>query len=411
MQAKTGKELAPSQREALATAVGSGVLVITGGPGVGKTTLLQSILLVLQAKGLRPLLCAPTGRAAKRLSETTGLEAKTIHRLLGFDPSAGGFVRNASQPLECDLLVADEASMIDVPLLHRLLQAVPPTARLLLVGDVDQLPSVGPGAALADIIKSGAVPVVRLTEVFRQAAESQIIVNAHRINAGELPSREMGGKDADFFFVERNEAAEVQETVLELVGRRVPRKLEVDPIGGVQVLCPMNRGPLGARELNRRLQETLNPPRPGEAAVERFGTTFRPRDKVIQTENNYHRETFNGDIGQVTVVDPDEGELTVRFEGGREVVYDFHELDELALAYAISVHKSQGSEFPAVVMPLVTGHYLLLQRNLLYTGVTRGKRLVVLVGQARALGLAVRNGDARRRYGGLRERLIAQDRA
>jgi exodeoxyribonuclease V alpha subunit len=408
VQQKTGKALAPSQRDALAKALSSRVLVITGGPGVGKTTLVHSILLVLRAKQVRCLLCAPTGRAAKRLSEATGLEAKTIHRLLEFDPRAGGFSRGAQRPLEGDLLVADEASMIDVSLLHRLLQAVPEQAHLLLVGDVDQLPSVGPGFALADIIRSGAVPVVRLSEIFRQAASSRIIVNAHRINAGQVPEPEApktNGRESDFFFLEREEPDTIQATILELVSRRIPRKLGTDPIAGLQVLCPMNRGVLGARQMNLLLQETLNPAREGEAAVERFGWQFRVRDKVIQTENDYDKDVFNGDIGQVAQIDPEEQELSVRFEGGREVAYDFNELDELSLAYAITVHKSQGSEFPAIVLPLAMQHYLLLQRNLLYTAVTRGKALVVLVGQRKALALAVRNHDSGKRFTALLERL------
>jgi exodeoxyribonuclease V alpha subunit len=296
-----------------------------------------------------------------------------------------------------------------VPLLHRLLQAVPTEAHLLLVGDVDQLPSVGPGSALADVIRSDAVPVVRLTEIFRQAAASRIIVNAHRINAGQVPEPEgpqTSGNGSDFFLLEREGPETIQATILELVSRRIPRKLGTDPIAGLQVLCPMNRGSLGARELNLLLQEKLNPPRQSEAAVERFGWQFRPRDKVIQTENDYDKDVFNGDIGQVVKIDPEEQELTVRFEGsGREVVYDFNELDALSLAYAITVHKSQGSEFPAIVLPLSMQHYLLLQRNLLYTAVTRGKRLVVLVGQRKALALAVRNHDSGKRFTALFERL------
>ncbi|MBV9490374.1 MAG: ATP-dependent RecD-like DNA helicase [Verrucomicrobia bacterium] len=417
VQQKTGKELAPSQQDALAKALHSRVLVITGGPGVGKTTLVHSILLVLRAKKVRCVLCAPTGRAAKRLSEATGVEARTIHRLLGFGPGDGGFSRNAERPLECDLLIADEASMIDVPLLHRLLQAVPPEAHLVLVGDVDQLPSVGPGSALADIIGSGTVPVVRLTEIFRQAAASRIIVNAHRINAGQMPEPEEAGDaadrgrgESDFFVIERDEPDAIQATLLELVSRRIPRKLGVDPITGIQVLCPMNRGSLGAREMNLRLQEKLNPLREEEAVVDRFGWQFRLRDKVIQTENDYDKDVFNGDIGQVSNIDPEEQTLSVRFEGGgREVSYDFGELDELALAYAITVHKSQGSEFPAIVVPVSVQHYLLLQRNLLYTAVTRGKSLVVLVGQRKALAIAVRNQPSGKRFTALLERLRGEN--
>jgi exodeoxyribonuclease V alpha subunit len=404
-QRKTGKELAATQREALQKGLESRVLVITGGPGVGKTTLVDSILLILRAKKLRCLLCAPTGRAAKRLSEATGVEAKTIHRLLEFQPASGGFVRNAAHPLECDVLVADETSMIDVPLMHKLIQALPERAHLLIVGDVDQLPSVGPGSALADIIRSEVVPAVRLREIFRQAASSRIVINAHRINAGQMPQLQQPGEESDFFFIEREEPESIQPTILELVKERIPGKLRLDPILDVQVLCPMNRGSLGARAMNVFLQNGLNSRRGDEPVVERFGWQFRLRDKVIQTENNYDKEVFNGDIGQVVSIDPEERELLIRFEE-RDVLYDFNELDELSLAYAITIHKSQGSEFPAVVVPLAMQHYLLLQRNLVYTAMTRGRRFVVLVGQRKALAIAVRNDRAGERFSGLYDRLV-----
>ena len=405
-QQKTGQELAPSQREALQQALTRRALIITGGPGVGKTTLVNAILLILRAKNVRCLLCGPTGRAAKRLSEATGLEAKTIHRLIEVQPGTGAFGRNESRPLDCDLLVVDETSMVDVPLMSHLLRAVPAQGSLLLVGDVDQLPSVGPGLVLRDLIESGVVPVVRLTEVFRQAANSRIITSAHRINQGQMP--ELPAKDAeqDFYFVEREEPERIADTLVELVKRRIPAKFKLDPIRDVQVLGPMNRGSLGIRELNARLQAELNPARADEPFVEKFGWQFRVRDKVIQTENDYDKEVFNGDIGQVVKIDPVEREVTVSF-APREVVYEFGELDELALAYAITIHKSQGSEFPAVVIPLAMQHYLLLQRNLVYTGVTRGKRLVVLVGQPKALALAVRNNRTERRFSGLLARLKA----
>ena len=403
-QQKTGQELAPSQREALQQALTRRALIITGGPGVGKTTLVNAILLILRAKNVRCLLCAPTGRAAKRLSEATGLEAKTIHRLLEVQPGTGAFARNERRPLDCDLLVVDETSMVDVPLMSHLLRAVPAQGSLLLVGDVDQLPSVGPGLVLRDLIESGVVPVVRLTEVFRQAANSRIITSAHRINQGQLPELPAKDADQDFYFVEREEPERIADTLVDLVKRRIPNKFKLDPIRDVQVLGPMNRGSLGIRELNARLQAELNPARGDEPFVEKFGWQFRVRDKVIQTANDYDKEVFNGDIGQVVKIDPVEREVTVSF-APREVVYEFGELDELALAYAITIHKSQGSEFQAVVIPLAMQHYLLLQRNLVYTGVTRGKRLVVLVGQPKALALAVRNNRTERRFSGLLARL------
>ena len=399
LKEKKSIDLAPSQADALRRALCSRVLVITGGPGVGKTTLVNSILTLLRAKQVKCLLCAPTGRAAKRLSETTGLEAKTIHRLLEYQN--GGFSKNASNPLDCDLLVADETSMMDVHLMSKLLQALPARAHLILVGDVDQLPSVGPGAVLGDIIRSGRVPVVRLTEIFRQASSSRIIVNAHRINSGQMPDAE---KDSDFFFIEREEAESVPATILELVAERIPRKWELDPRRDIQVLCPMNRGSLGTVQMNRILQDSLNPKRNGDPVVEKFGWEFRVRDKVIQTRNNYDKEVFNGDIGEVLKIDDFEREVVIGFDG-RDVVYDFNELDEVSLAYAITIHKSQGSEFPVIVMPLAMQHYLLLQRNLVYTGITRGRRLVVLVGQKKALQTAVKNASAVRRFTALEKRL------
>ena len=405
-QARTGKELAPSQREALRQAISTRALVITGGPGVGKTTLVNAILKILTAKKIRCLLCAPTGRAAKRMSEATGLEAKTIHRLLEVQPASGSFFRNEANPLDCDLLVVDEMSMVDVPLMNHLLRALPRNSSLLLVGDVDQLPSVGPGMVLRNIIASGVVPVVRLTEMFRQAAHSRIITNAHRINEGYLP--ELGAKDAtsDFYFVEREEPERIADTLIDMVKNRMPGKFRLDPIRDIQVLCPMNRGSLGIRELNLRLQTELNPARSEEPSVEKFGWQFRVRDKVLQTENDYDKEVFNGDIGQIVKIDPIEKEVSIRFDQ-REVVYDFGELDEVSLAYAITIHKSQGSEFPAVVIPLATQHYLLLQRNLVYTGVTRGKKLVVLIGQRKALAMAVKNNKTEQRFSGLLARLLA----
>jgi exodeoxyribonuclease V alpha subunit len=356
---------------------------------------------VLRAKDVKCLLCAPTGRAAKRLSESTGLPAKTIHRLLEFQPGKG-FARKESNPLKCDLLVVDEMSMVDVPLMHQLMRALPLDGHLLLVGDVDQLPSVGPGRVLGHLIESGLIPVARLTEVFRQAAGSRIITNAHRVNCGELP--ETDAANSDFFFIEREDPEQALPTLLNLVKQRIPAKFGLNAIEDVQVLSPMHRGLLGVRELNVRLQETLNPARPDMPFVEKFGSRFQVGDRVIQTRNNYDKDAFNGDIGHVTQVDAEEREAFVNFDG-REVNYDFGELDELSLAYAITIHKSQGSEFPAVVIPVTTQHYMMLQRNLIYTGMTRGRSLVVLIGQKKALAMAVQNNKMTKRYSGLLERL------
>ena len=383
------------------------VLVITGGPGVGKTTIVNSILRILAAKGVRLLLCAPTGRAAKRMSEATGREACTIHRLLEVDPKTGGFKRGDDNPLDCDLLVIDETSMVDVLLMHALLRAVPDRAALLVVGDVDQLPSVGPGQVLADVIASGAVPVVRLTEVFRQAAKSRIIVNAHRINQGQMPDLNRPEEESDFYFVPADDPETAVARIVDLVKTRIPQRFGFDPVRDIQVLCPMNRGGVGARSLNIELQAALNPA--GERKVQRFGWTFAPGDKVMQIENDYDKEVYNGDIGYIDQVDPEAGEVTASFDG-RTVAYGFGELDMLVPAYAATIHKSQGSEYPAVVIPLLTQHYPMLQRNLLYTGVTRGKRLVVLVGQKKAVAIAVRNVSGRRRWSKLKEWLASGQR-
>jgi exodeoxyribonuclease V alpha subunit len=400
IERRIGIELAPSQKAAVRLALASKVLVITGGPGVGKTTIVNSILRIFAAKTVKLLLCAPTGRAAKRLSETTGQEAKTIHRLLEVDPKGGGFKRSTENPLDCDLLVVDEMSMVDVMLMHALLKAVPERAALLVVGDVDQLPSVGPGQILADMITSGAVPVVRLTEVFRQAAQSRIITNAHRINQGSIPDLVKPEGDSDFYFVQADDPETAVPRIIELVRTRIPQRFGLDPIRDIQVLCPMNRGGVGARSLNIELQAALNPA--GDRKVERFGWTFAPGDKVMQIENDYDKEVYNGDIGYIDDVNHEESELTASFDG-RVVTYDFGELDTLVPAYAATIHKSQGSEYPAVVIPVMTQHYTMLQRNLLYTGVTRGKKLVVLVGQKKAVAIAVRNSSGRRRWSKLAE--------
>jgi exodeoxyribonuclease V alpha subunit len=397
---RTDRTLAPSQREALKTILTNRIAIITGGPGVGKTTLVNSILMVLRAKGTKCLLCAPTGRAAKRLSETTGVDAKTMHRLLEVDPATGKFSRNEDKPLECDLLIMDETSMVDVLLMYALLRALPKTSALIMVGDVDQLPSVGPGNVLRDLIDCGVVPVVRLTEVFRQAASSRIITSAHLIRQGKMPELQTADSGSDFYFVERDTPEEIAATLVRLIQNRIPNHLKLNPIRDIQVLCPMNRGSIGVRELNTALQGALNPVRPGEPAAERFGWRFQVRDKVIQTENDYKKEVFNGDIGTIESIDPVEQELSIRFDD-RLVEYEFGELDEVSLAYAVTIHKSQGSEFPVVVIPIAMQHYMLLQRNLIYTGITRARRLLVVLGQRRALGIAVRNDQSRNRYSGL----------
>src|SRR5580704_2064209 len=395
VEKRIGLALAESQVVAIRLALMAKVLVMTGGPGVGKTTIIKAILRMLAAKGTSLLLCAPTGRAAKRMTEATGFEAKTIHRLLEVDPKGGGFIRGDDNPLDCDLPVVDAASMVNVMLMQALMKAVPDKAALLIVDDIDQLASVGPGQVLADVISSGAVPVVRLTEVFRQAAQSRIITSAHRINQGSIPDLSPPGTESDFYFVQADDPETAVARIIELVKMRIPKRFGLDPIRDIQVLCPMNRGGVGARSLNIELQKALNPA--GDRRVERFGWTFAPGDKVMQIENDYDKEVYNGDIGYIDNVDPNAGEIVASFDG-RSVTYGFGDLDMLVPAYAATIHKSQGSEYPAVVIPVMTQHYAMLQRNLLYTGVTRGKRLVVLVGQKKAVAIAVRNVSGRGRW-------------
>lgn len=401
VEKKVALQLAGSQRKAIEQAVRSKVMVITGGPGVGKTTLVNSILLVLAAKKLEPVLCAPTGRAAKRLSESTGRDARTIHRLLQFDPRKGTFKHNRANPLKGDVFVVDEASMIDVLLAWQLVQAIPSQAAFIVVGDVDQLPSVGPGCVLRDLILSGAVPVCRLNEVFRQAAESAIIRSAHEVNTGTMPYFPTREEDSDFYLFEADDPAKATDRIVELVRDRIPARFNLDSLQDIQVLSPMQRGELGARNLNVRLQNALNP---GGKGIERFGMVFREGDKVMQTQNDYDKDVFNGDIGCIRAIDEVEREMMITFDG-RDVKYDFQELDELMLSYATTIHKSQGSEYPCVVIPMHTQHYIMLQRNLLYTAITRGRRLVVLVGTRKAIGIAVKQMDTRKRITTLKERL------
>lgn len=395
-------ELAEMQKEALRKAVTGKVVVITGGPGTGKTTLVNSFIKILEKKGQRIALASPTGRAAKRLSEVTGREAKTIHRLLEFSPSEGGFKRNEENPLDADLVIIDEVSMVDILLMNHLLKAIPTMATLLLVGDVDQLPSVGPGNVLKDIIASERVETIKLTEIFRQAQESLIVVNAHRINRGEfLQLKASPGQQSDLYFINREEPEKVIAVIKELCQRRLPQAFHLDPLEDIQVMTPMHKGTIGVANLNAELQSLLNP---NGKAVARGGRLFRVNDKVMQIKNNYEKEAFNGDIGQIVGINLEEQKLMVKFED-RVIDYDWSELDELVLAYAISIHKSQGSEYPAVVIPLLTQHYIMLQRNLLYTAVTRAKRLVVLVGSKRAITIAIKNNKVQFRYTNLGSRL------
>ncbi len=399
---RSGLTLAEAQRRALAAVVTEKALVVTGGPGTGKTTLVQGVTAIFGAKGRQVELAAPTGRAAKRLAEATGLPARTIHRLLEFNPATRAFARSRENPIQAELLVVDEVSMLDVELAAALFAAVPPACRVLLVGDADQLPSVGPGSVLADLIASGALPVVRLEHIFRQAAASRIVLNAHRVNHGRMPELPRPGEDSDFFFVERDDPAALARTVGELVAERIPRSFGLDPVDDVHVLAPMHRGEAGVAALNTLLRARLNPGGGPELIV--GSRSFRAGDKVMQIRNNYELEVFNGDLGRVVSVDPAERTLIVLFDG-RPVQVPTEGLDDLVPAYCSTIHKAQGSEFPAVVIALHHSHHIMLERNLLYTAITRGKRLVVVVGSRRALQRAVSNATQRRRHTRLAERL------
>ena len=415
---------APQQREAIQTAMTARTMILTGGPGTGKTTTTVGMIRLFEAQGRRITLTAPTGRAAKRLSETTGGEAKTIHRLLEFSPQINSFKRNRQNPLDTDVVIVDEMSMVDLVLMNRLMQAIRPSTTVILIGDTDQLPSVGAGNVLKALIDSQKIPVIQLTEIFRQAQESMIVTNAHRINKGDFPEL-TGDPDRNFFFIEEEDPEAITELICSLIADRLPQHYDYHPIDDIQLLCPMRRGVLGTENLNKRLQEVLNieytapaphplqkvrlGPRPYSQA-QSFGNqpatagSFRVGDKVMQVRNNYDYDVFNGDIGRVVAIERLDKKVHIQYPD-KQVVYDTADLGELVLAYATTIHKAQGSEYPAVVIPLHTQHYLMLQRNLLYTGITRAKERVVIVGTKKALGICIRNNQVMQRNSYLAERL------
>jgi len=404
VQGQLAITLADRQIAAVRCAIENKVMIITGGPGTGKTTIINAVLKIFAQLKIRIMLAAPTGRAAKRMSETSGFEAKTIHRMLEFSLQKGGFQRNEDKPLVCDVLIIDEASMIDTILMYHLLKAMPPSATFILVGDVNQLPSVGAGNILKDIIESSAVPVVALDKIFRQARTSRIIVNAHKINQGVVPFLDAtysSDPHNDFYFIEQEDPEKILDIIVELNKVRIPQRFGFDPVDDIQVLTPMHRGVVGSGNLNQKLQAALNP---GEGGIARGERTYRANDKVMQIRNNYDKDVFNGDIGRILAIQWEDKEVMINFDG-REVDYDFSDLDEIVPAYAVSVHKSQGSEYAAVIIPIVTQHYILLQRNLIYTAVTRGKKLVILVGSRKAMAIGVNNNKTRKRHTRLRYRL------
>lgn len=404
VQGRMAIKLAEKQIEAIRCALGSKVMVITGGPGTGKTTIVNAILKISENLKLKTLLAAPTGRAARRMSEATKHEAKTIHRMLEFNFERGGFQKDENNPLDCDMLIVDEASMIDTILMFGLLRAAPSRAALVIVGDVNQLPSVGAGNVLNDIITSELFPVVVLSEIFRQAKKSHIVINAHRINSGQMPFLKAGDNESDFYFIEQDDPQKAVGIIRELVARRIPKRFGLDPFYDIQVLTPMHKGELGVSNLNKVLQEALNP---GEASLASPEKNFKTGDKVMQIRNNYDKDVFNGDIGRINSINSKDQNVMVSFDN-RLVKYDFYEIDEIILSYAVSVHKSQGSEYPAVVIPVHTQHYMLLQRNLIYTALTRGRRLVVMVGAKKALAIGINNSKTQKRYTYLKNRLKIQ---
>jgi exodeoxyribonuclease V alpha subunit len=402
IEGRTGLSLAEGQMAALRLVAENPVVVITGGPGVGKTTLVRAIVELARRMGWRVILGAPTGRASRRLSEATGLPAKTLHRILEFDPGIGGFRKSNIETLDGDLFLIDEVSMVDLPLMDAMIKAITLGSRVVFVGDVDQLPSVGPGAILSDLIESRTLPVGRLTEVFRQARESRIVQAAHALLEGQLPETSPDAS-GDFFLVEAQTPEEIQTRIIALATDRIPKKFGLNPVRDIQVLTPMNKNELGSKALNAVLRDVFNPPK-GQDELERFGWVWRVGDKVIQTENNYQKSVFNGDLGIIVSIDTTEAQVSVEFEG-KVVDYEAGELDELAPAWAMTVHKSQGSEYPAVLIVLHTQHFPMLQRNLVYTAITRGKKLVVVVGNRRALQLASERMQSRLRYTALARRI------
>ena len=392
--------LADNQKEAISKSISNKLMVITGGPGTGKTTLVQTLINILEIKALNIKLCAPTGRAAKRLSETTGLEATTIHRLLEIDPTQGGFKYNEDNRLSCDYLIVDESSMIDVTLFFALIKALPENAGLLLVGDVDQLPSVGAGQVLKDIINSNMVTTVRLNQIFRQSATSDIITNAHNINKGILPNLSTHKENSDFYFIEAETGDDIINKIITMTCQRIPKKFNLDPVNDIQLLCPMQRGGSGARLLNSELQKALNPNY--QEGIAKFGQIFAVGDKVMQMENNYDKDTYNGDIGIISAIDKDEQEIVIDFYGNK-VPYDYADLDQITLSYATTIHKSQGSEYPAIIIPITMQSYMMLRRNLIYTAITRGKKLVIVIGEKKAFAMAVRDSKSSNRYSKLKD--------